>query len=232
MGTGFFVTVLDLLLPRFCALCASPLGGEGGPTSPLCPSCRDSFEPLPEPRCACCGRSLVSEELLCLRCREARPPFEGAFPIYPYRGPAGALVVAWKLGGRPGLTPLVADLMEGVISARWPDHVLVPVPPRSAALRERGWDQIELLCRELGRRGLPAARVLRRGSSAEQKTLGLEARKENARRAFALLPGAQVPPKALVIDDVLTSGATAEACARALREGGAVETAFVSLAAD
>jgi predicted amidophosphoribosyltransferase len=99
-------------------------------------------------------------------------------------------------------------------------------------LRERGWDQVEDLARELERLGFAVARLLSRSSPGQQKRLGRAARSENARASYALLPRARVPSEVVLLDDVITTGATAGSCATALKAGGAESVALLTLAAD
>ncbi|HUX39125.1 MAG TPA: ComF family protein [Rectinemataceae bacterium] len=224
---------LSLLLPRSCLLCGRPLGvGAAAVGGALCEACDDRLEGLQEPRCLRCGRSLVSKTASCPECRAATHDFDEALPLYDFRGPAGLLVTAYKFGGRRDLASWFAARIEAAIAGRWSGGVLVPVPPRKAVFAERGWDHVELLATILSRRGFPVARPLVRGPSREQKSLGLEERRLNAAKAYGLRPGATVPERAILLDDVFTSGATADACARALRQGGTKSVAFVSIAAD
>ncbi len=174
----------------------------------------------------------MSERGLCMRCRKRSWSFDEASSLFAYEGKAAALVLAYKIGGRRSLAAFLAGLLAREIEARHPGRILVPVPPRPEKLRERGWDQVEELVRRLERLGFRAARLLARLPSAQQKRLGLEDRFENARAAYRLLPGAKAAGRLLLVDDVLTTGATAEACSLALREGGAESVAFVSLASD
>jgi len=167
-----------------------------------------------------------------MRCRKRSWSFETASSLFAYEGKAAALILAYKIGGRRSLSAFFAGLLAEEIRARHPGRILVPVPPRPEKLRERGWDQVEELVRRLEGRGFRAARLLGRLPSAQQKRLGLEDRFGNARAAYRLLPGAKAAGRLLLVDDVLTTGATAEACSLALREGGAQSVAFVSLASD
>jgi predicted amidophosphoribosyltransferase len=131
-----------------------------------------------------------------------------------------------------GLSHYFAEILLVEIILKWPDYSIVPVPPRREALRERGWDQMELIACLLEKKGRAICRVLERLPSLEQKTLGLEARRENARKAYRILACRHAPAKALLIDDVFTSGSTAEACAAVLKAGGSETVVFVALAAD
>ncbi len=223
--------LLGILAPLPCVVCGQPCGSDDS-LPQLCGACAAAIRPLPEPRCERCGRPLVSEAGACLRCRSKSPDWDEAYPLFDWRGPAGVALAAYKLGGRPGLARFFADALEPVIRARWPDSVLVPVPPRAERLRKQGWDHVELIARVLERRGFEVARVLQRGSSLEQKKLGLDARRENALRAYHVMEGRAVPRRALVLDDVYTSGATAGACSMALKGAGSEKVAFVAIAAD
>ncbi len=227
------LALISFLLPRSCLLCGKPLGiEEAGAEACLCGNCDASLEGLREPRCGRCGRGLVSAAASCPECRAVSHDFDEALPLFDFRGPVGLLIGAYKFGDRRSLASWFANRIEAAIAGRWPGAVLVPVPPRKAVFAERGWDHVELLASILCKRGFRVARPLVRGSSLEQKTLGLEARRLNAAKAYALRPGARVPERTILLDDVFTSGATADACARALRSGGAKSVAFVSLAAD
>jgi ComF family protein len=142
------------------------------------------------------------------------------------------LIAAYKFGGRRSLAPWLAARLGERIAERWPDRVVVPVPPRKTVVAERGWDHVELLARLLQASGFAVARPLFRAPSRQQKELGLAERRENAAKAYGLRPGLPVPESVVLIDDVFTSGSTADSCSRALKEGGAKAVAFVSIAAD
>ena len=157
---------------------------------------------------------------------------DSIFPLFSYEGRMRVLVSAYKKGRRRSLAPLFAEMMAKAIEERWPDRTVVPVPPRKGRARIRGWDQVEEIARFLERRGCAVTRPLERRRSDEQKSLGRGARSLNARKAYALKEGASSPELPLLIDDVVTTGATLDACARALKEGGARTVAALVLAAD
>ncbi len=150
----------------------------------------------------------------------------GAFA---YRGPMRRALGQLKYAGagrvaRPLATAAAPTCMR-LLDVAGPAAVLVPVPIHPARERQRGYNQAELLARELGRRcEVPVASVLeRRAATERQHRLGRAARLRNLRDAISLRRGVNVPPIAIVVDDILTTAATLEACASVLTEGGAGE---------
>lgn len=186
------------------------------------------------PLCAGCGASAGRVEPLCADCRRnlrwIRAELDAAgTPVWAalaYEGGARALVRALKFRGGAGLAAgMAAQIAAGVPDELVAGATLVPVPIHPARLRARGFNQALLLARELGRRrGLPVADCLERsGSRRAQVGRGRDERLAAVR--VRLKPGAAVPARALVVDDVMTTGATLRACANAL--GGACAGAVV-----
>jgi ComF family protein len=167
-----------------------------------------------------------------MRCRGRELSFDSAYPLFPYEGAMRSLLTAYKRSGRRSLAGLFAELLADEIGRRWRDRTIVPVPPRPGKLRALGWDQVEEIASILEKRGFRLCRPLERGRSAEQKSLGRGDRGENAMKAYALRPGAKSPDRPLLMDDVVTTCATLDACARALKAGGALSVEALVLAAD
>lgn len=222
---------LEALLPGACVLCgAAPLGR--GSSGPLCAACLQGLLPWNGARCVACGLPLISEEKECMRCRDAEWSFDSAYPLFAYSGAPRELISAYKKRGRKSLAAPLARIVAEEISRRWPGRTVVPVPPRPGKTRTRGWDQVEEIARILERGGFRVARPLGRAAGAEQKRLGRIGRASNARASYFLRPGAASPEEVLLFDDVITTGATVDACARALKGGGARSVAVLALAAD
>jgi ComF family protein len=205
----------------------------------LCRNCRERFPILPEKRCSSCGRPLIAEQDQCLPCRNGeRRAFDGAFILYPYTGKYRELLKAYKFGKAASLgnffaTKLIEAYTEfspfaGAITgeaasvAGTAPPVWVPVPPRPGKIRRTGWDQIAYLSRRLNKGYpliAPVNACLRRLPSKSQKELNRENRKTNLKGRIQCVK--KPPALAILFDDVFTTGSTLDACAGALKEGGA-----------
>lgn len=217
---------LDLLYPPRCAACGDPAPGGG---VPFCATCADAIDPVP-PGCARCG--LPGPDPICGGCFAAPPAFSGVQAGGLYGGPLADAIQALKYGGRPAVArPLGAWLASRVTLP--PGALLVPVPLARRRRISRGYDQAALLAghlaRAAGRRHLLGA--LRRPRETPPQVGRTRAeRSRNVAGAFAAGPRPVAGLDLVLVDDVVTTGATADAAAEALRAAGARSVTVVALA--
>jgi len=205
-----FNTISGWLVPGACVLCSGVAVARGA----LCGGCRRLlFNALPQ-RCLCpvCGG--VEVPGLC-SCRRDGPPVRS---LLQYRPVGSRLVQALKFGKRPEVAELLAALLVSGFERPEADCICW-VPLHLSRRRKRGYDQAELIARFLGKRyGLPGRGVLKRvRKTAPQARSGVVERGSNVAAAFAAAPGCG---RVLLIDDVVTTGATVLACVAALEEQG------------
>ena len=180
--------------------------------------------------CRRCGRDAVGldGEFLCEDCRTHRPAFDRAASAVRYDADARDMVNAFKFKAHFRIRDDLVDWLEGVVRARFRvDKIDLVVPMPSAVVRrwDRGYNQCALLARPLARRlGRPDGKfvLLRKGFPARQGGLGEDERRTNVIGTFAVArPNAVADRTVLVVDDIMTTGATLSDCARALKEAGA-----------
>jgi ComF family protein len=214
----------DLAIPESCQLCGRPLPGQ-----PLCGGCRAD---LPWIRVACpvCARPLP-EAAACGRCLRRPPPWLAAVAPLAWAFPVDRLVARLKYSGALVHARLLGAVLADAVADRAVDLV-VPVPLHPERLRQRGYNQALEIARPVARRlGLPlrfdGCRRVR--AAPPQAGLPARARRGNVRGAFEAAAGIEGLAVAIV-DDVLTTGATAAEAARALVRAGASRIEIWSVA--
>jgi ComF family protein len=227
--------VLALVYRAECAACG---GAVDRPRSgPLCTACWAALPGHPASMCAC-GEPLASPlATRCGRCRRGLQPFARGASLGPYAGTLRTVIHELKYRGRrPAAAELARRLAArvDVRSTMEGGAVLVPVPLHPSRRAQRGFNQAALLARELGRStGAPVCdgALVRRADTRSQAGLTAAQRRANVKGAFAVRGRARVAGRAVVlVDDVYTTGATARACAAALRAAGAAEVRIVTVA--
>lgn len=228
--------VVDLVFPPRCPLCGMGLAAQVG----LCAACWGELAIPGEPSCTSCQRPFaegVRDGSTCAVCLADPPRHDGIAAGTLYNEASRKLVLAFKHGHRIALAPMLARLVGARLPARvGPDWLVVPVPLHRWRLWSRGFNQSALLARELA--ALRGCQAVVDGLGRAKRTpplggLGKAARARvlsgaiaaNPARA-ALIEGAQI----LLVDDVLTSGATTDACVRALKRAGAKEVVIACFA--
>ena len=207
-------------------------------TLPVCMACEIELPWLGE-HCQTCALPLPAAGLTCGHCLKQPPAFEQVIVPWTYSFPIDSLITRFKHNAKWPFGRLLAELLAQYLQHRFEDDLqqpdaLIPVPLASRRLRKRGFNQAAMLAHWLGASlDIPCAErlLLRTQDTDAQQALNAEARRNNLRNAFALTPGAVVKGRHLaLVDDVLTTGATAQALARLLMGAGAARVDVYCLA--
>jgi ComF family protein len=221
---------IDLLFPKICQHCGESFNS--GLSNILCLSCFEAMESYEDPVCAHCGISLPArtfEEAVLLRCRDCgdEPYFlDGVRAFGPYGSALRITHHGFKFEGMESLKGEIAQKMvRPIIPSFWNGvEALIPVPLSPERERERGYNPAALLADEISAKiRIPIRHNLQKiKSTIPQMSLTREDRLKNPKGAYQVL--AQIEPltKVVLVDDVFTTGATLEECARVLKKAGVV----------
>lgn len=225
----------DLVFPKSCVGC-----GKKEPAAPFCGECAPSVEALPTWRCGICAGSVPpplsleerAREPICAHCEGAPPPFREVVAPFVYGGPVAVAIQRLKYrGSREVASRLVEPLVDAGRPMLERADVVTPIPLHPRRRRRRGFDQALLLARVVHRAvkvPLAPALLRRKTEGLHQVGRGRDERTLNIQGAF-LSRGAE-GLSVVLVDDVVTTGATAAAAATALREQGAREVSVLCLA--
>ena len=208
---------VDFLFPLRCLGC----GREG---DPLCVSCRYSLPRLLPPLCPNCGRPLLEDR--CSTCQKWSLEIDGIFSPFRFEGLVRQSIHQLKYNNFRVLSLPLAHLLAEYLKAKpLPAEVIVPVPLHPRRLRGRGYNQSSLLAWELGKlislSVVEGSLVRLKDTPAQARAESAEMRRNNVAGAFACRDQRLKDKKVLLIDDVCTTGATLDSCARALKKVGA-----------
>lgn len=216
-------------LPAQCAVCRT------WPAQPVCEACVVRFA-QPVARCRRCALPLPDGLAQCGACLGAPPPLDACVTALAYAYPWSSLIVEFKFGQRPGWAATFARLLR---SAPWVEPALegadlvLPMPLSVQRMRARGFNQALELARQLAPAKTRSGLLLRTRDTPAQSALKRQERLRNVEHAFAIEPlraAELVGRRVVLLDDVMTSGASLHAAARTVRAAGAIDIAAVVLA--
>jgi ComF family protein len=229
--------LVDITFPRNCILCRQYHPATAH--DPLCPRCREALPWNKPPFCIRCSRHLknVSEESLCPSCRGRLPHFDEAWSLLEYEGPARDLLHRFKFHDKTSIRRTFATLLHMFTeryTLQFPDAAMViPVPLHPVRLRERGYNQAELLAECVAREfrlPLQSGILIRERPTLRQSELDAKDRWTNIKGAFRIKNSAAIVGQEIIVaDDILTTTATASEAANTLKDAGASRVIVITL---
>lgn len=215
--------LLDFFFPRLCPIClTSPVAIPG-----FCASCHADILPLPRGRCDRCALPFAARDSsphLCEDCSRQAPPFQRVYAAGLYQGALRDAVQRFKYSARVDLDRPLSAMLQAALGQGWGGaDLILPVPLHPQKLRQRGYNQALLLARLLARNlqiSLGRAMLVRTTAGHSQQGLSARERAGNLRGAFSCaedLTGKRL----LLVDDVMTTGATLACCSQVLLDAGA-----------
>jgi competence protein ComFC len=224
--------ILDLIFPQHCIVCKKYLSRK---EKNICQSCWDNLVQLPSPFCAEC-RSFVEKDRKCKRCEE-ESGLSLVYSLGNFDESYQRLIYAFKYGQLLNLGKRLGSILGEKIKEdkRFLEcDFLIPVPLHSSRKRKRGFNQSEILALAISEKiGLPVLEdvLKRKKRTKDQTTLNAKQREENVRGAFSVKNEDRIVDKQIIlVDDVMTTGATLKECARNLVEAGAKEVLGLTVA--
>lgn len=230
-AAGEYIT--RLIYPEVCPLCGIVLGDQG---ELVCKECSIKLQPIGSPVCLKCGKEVSDQETDCCEdCSALTRSYIKGFPALNYNSEMAKCLSDFKYHNMRCHGRFLADVIfreRGKEILLASPEVIVPVPVHKSKLRDRGYNQAEVLAQELGKRmRLPVDRelIIRGTKTAPQKELSNKQREENLKKAFISSQKIVEYKSALVVDDIYTTGATVEACTSVLHSMGIKDVYYTSV---
>lgn len=234
-GTAIHIIdeLLNMIYPRRCPVCDGVVLAEEGL---ICKGCVGKLPYIKTPYCMKCGKELrYEEEEYCGDCRKWEHAYTAGRALFSYNQVMQRSVAAFKYKGRQEYAAFYGSEMAKWFKQqlkRWDAQILIPVPVHKSRSRQRGYNQAALLAKSLSRyTGIPVDEgiLVRTKKTVAQKSLNNKERRKNLQGAFQLVKNVVQYKKIILVDDIYTTGSTADACAGVLLQGGAEQVYLLCL---
>jgi len=222
-GKIIFKPIVDFIFFERCALC-------GAANTPLCANCIGKFERA-KGKCLKCYRYNPFFNY-CKKCQNKFHP-DLIIALYSYSPQVKKIIELMKFNDVSRLCDCFGDQMKHLLENRIENPVIVPIPLSSGRLKFRGYNQCHLLAKSLcSKTSWEVSPILERKHSefTQVEIMGREARRQNVKNIFQIRKGARIPVEAVLIDDVVTTGATIEEATKVLKKAGVKKVAVIALA--
>lgn len=224
--------ILDLLYPARCPVCHGVIRGKGN----LCSGCEKKLPYIKEPICKKCGKELEKQEAeYCRDCQRFSHRFDRGAAVFAYNDVMRRSIAMFKYHNRREYAKFYAKEMAQHCRRflnRCEPEVIIPIPIHKKKMRQRGFNQAELVAKELGKIlkiPVDTTYLIRTENTTPQKELTRQQRKANLKRAFTVKETERVYHRILLIDDIYTTGATMDAVSELLRANGAGNLFFLTI---
>ena len=222
--------ILELWYPTTCVFCRE-ICKKG-----ICKSCSEKIDYIQEPLCKKCGKPIHSQEgEFCFDCQRRMLHYEQGSSLWLHKRPVSSSIYDFKYKNKRVYGEIygreMAEQFNDLIRM-WEIDVLIPVPLHRKRQRKRGYNQAEIIARELGKRlGIPVdmSVIIRERETTPQKELGQKNRRKNLKKAFRLTGKRLIGKNILLIDDIYTTGSTIDAMAEVLMKTGCEKIYFLTI---
>ncbi len=235
-ASAILQNVIDTLFPARCAACREPVGKHGA----LCSACWQNIHFIADPVCCKCGLPFeyhIGISALCGRCMEHKPVYTQARAVLKYDETSKGQVLAFKYHDKTQLAPVFGEWLARIAGDyATKAQAIIPVPLHYSRLMRRRYNQAALLAHALGKHiNLPVLpdTLQRTRKTPPQSGLSRRQRIDNMRAAFQVTPSKRALLKGkcvILVDDVMTTGATLDACSRALHDAGVPDVYVLTIA--
>lgn len=229
-------SILSILYPPRCPGCDEILYEKGQWERPkICVKCEGGLSFIHQPACQKCGKQLEYEEIeYCHDCTAKKHYFDRGIAAFDYSTVMKRSMYEFKYNNRREYARYYADVIVNNwvhLIKLWNADVLIPVPVSRERFRKRGYNQAEVLAVELSERlDIPVDKqyLIRVKNTLPQKNLNDKERQDNLNKAFQIVGNSVKYNKIIIIDDIYTTGATIDECARILKNNGARKVFFIA----